>query len=404
MKLLHTSDWHLGRMLYAKKDRQDEHAAFLKWLLQTIQNNGVDLLLVAGDIFDNASPGSASQKMYYDFLLNVRNVGCKNMIVAGGNHDSPSFLNAPKAVLSALNITVVGNASENPADEVVVIKDENETPLAIVCAAPFLRERDLNRFTEGETYTDRSKRIAENIRKHYEQLAETAKEIQQNANKKIPVIATGHLSVAGGTTVEDDGVRETYIGNIECIGSDIFPDTFDYVALGHYHIPSVISERIRYCGSPIPMGFCEATQRKSVYIVEFKEDKPIVSTLEIPVFQQLESIRGDQAFISRRLDDIKTSGDSVWVEIIYEGNNVFPDFTTWAAEQTANTNIEILKLQNRQYLTEVLTQDDSALPLEDLEQLEVFEKLLDKNKVSDEQKATFRALYDEIAGLLPIEN
>ena len=404
MKLLHTSDWHLGRMLYAKKDRQDEHAAFLKWLLQTIQNNGVDLLLVAGDIFDNTSPGSASQKMYYDFLLNVRNVGCKNMIVAGGNHDSPSFLNAPKAVLSALNITVVGNASENPADEVVVIKDENETPLAIVCAAPFLRERDLNRFTEGETYADRSKRIAENIRKHYEQLAETAKEIQQNANKKIPVIATGHLSVAGGTTVEDDGVRETYIGNIECIGSDIFPDTFDYVALGHYHIPSVISERIRYCGSPIPMGFCEATQRKSVYIVEFKEDKPIVSTLEIPVFQQLESIRGDQAFISRRLDDIKTSGDSVWVEIIYEGNNVFPDFTTWAAEQTANTNIEILKLQNRQYLTEVLTQDDSALPLEDLEQLEVFEKLLDKNKVSDEQKATFRALYDEIAGLLPIEN
>jgi len=404
MKLLHTSDWHLGRMLYTKKDRQDEHACFLKWLLQTIQDNGVDLLLVAGDIFDNASPGSASQKMYYDFLLDVRKAGCRNMIVVGGNHDSPSFLNAPKAVLSALNITVIGNAGDNPADEVIVVRDADEKPMAIVCAAPFLRERDLSRFTEGETYSDRSRRIAESIKKHYEQLAEIAREIQKNTDATIPVIATGHLSVAGGKTVEDDGVRETYIGNIECVGSDIFPEIFDYVALGHYHIPSVISEKIRYCGSPLPMGFGEAAQRKCVYMVDFQKDNTTVSSLEIPAFQQLESIRGDRAFISGRLHALKASGASVWVEIIYEGSSVFPDFTSWAAEQTADTNIEILKLQNRQYLTEVLTQDDSTQPLEDLERLAVFDKLLDKNKVPDEQKSTFRALYDEITDSLIIES
>ena len=404
MKLLHTSDWHLGRMLYSKKEQQYEHAAFLLWLLHTITENKVDLLIVAGDIFDNASPGSASQKMYYDFLLKVRNSGCRHVVVVGGNHDSPSFLNAPKAVLSALDVTVVGSASENPEDEVVVIKDDRDLPLAIVCAVPFLRERDLSRFTEGETYSDRSKRIAENIKKHYEQIAAIAQEKQENADRKIPVIATGHLSVAGGKTVDDDGVRETYIGNIECVNSDIFPKTFDYVALGHYHIPSLISEQIRYCGSPVPMGFGEATQCKCVYIVDFNDDKPLISTHEIPVFQKLESIRGDKAFIDERLTALIKTDTSVWVEIIYDGSDVFPDFTKWAAEQTTNTKIEILKLQNRQYLTEVLTQEDSAQPLEELAQDEVFDKLLDKNKISDEQKVAFRAMYNEIALSLHIEN
>jgi len=404
MKLLHTSDWHLGRTLYSKKERQDEHAAFLSWLLQTIKKNKIDLLLVAGDIFDNTSPSSTSQKMYYDFLLKVRNTGCKNVIVVGGNHDSPSFLNAPKEILSVLDITVIGNASENIENEIIVIEDDNKEPLAIVCAVPFLRERDMSRFTEGETCSDRSKRIAENIKKHYEQIAEIAKEKQKNTDKKIPVIATGHLSVTGGKTVEDDGVRETYIGNIECVGSDIFPKTFDYVALGHYHIPSVISENIRYCGSPVPMGFGEAKQQKCVYIVDFKEDKSKISTVEIPVFQQLESIRGDKAFISERLTDLKKSDISVWVEIIYEGSDIFPDFAMWVTEQTLNTKIEIIKLQNRQYLTEVLTQDDTTQSLDELAQVEVFDKLLEKNKVSDEQKAAFRDMYKEITVSLNLEN
>ena len=396
MNLLHTSDWHLGRTLYSKKNRQEEHVAFLKWLLTAIQENAVDLLLVAGDVFDTASPGSSSQKMYYDFLLKVRNSGCQNVIVIGGNHDSPSFLNAPKDILAALNVCVIGNASENIEDEIVVVTDQKENSIAIVCAAPFLRERDINRFTETETYSDRSKRIAENIRKHYEKLAETAENKRKSINRKIPVIATGHLSVAGGKTTSDDGVRETYIGNIECVGSEIFSPIFDYVALGHYHIPSVISETVRYCGSPIPMGFGEANQKKSVYMVHFNEDKPNITTLEIPVFQKLESIRGNKSFIGNRLTELKKSDCSVWVEIIYEGAEVFPDFMAWANEMIVNTKIEIIKLQNRQYLSEVLTRDDSAQSLDELDKFEVFDKLLEKNNISDEQKEELKQSYREI--------
>lgn len=402
MKILHTSDWHLGRTLYSKKERHEEHTAFLTWLLKTIHENAVDLLLIVGDVFDTSSPSSTSQKMYYDFLIKVRNSGCKHVVVVGGNHDSPSFLNAPKHILAALNVTVIGNANENIEDEIIVVKDQNNEPQLIICAVPFLRERDISRFAEGENYSDRSKRINESIKKRYNEIAQLAQKRREEFAKPVPILATGHMSVAGGKRNEDDGVRETYIGNIEAVGSDIFSDMFDYVALGHYHIPSVIKEHIRYCGSPIPMGFGEAGQQKCVFTIDFNQEKKI-ETIEIPVFQKMETILGDKNHISNRIAELKKSTRSVWVEIIYNGTDIFPDFSAWAKEQTADTNIEVLKLQNRQYLDHILTKDDMAEALEDLNLFDVFEKLLDKNNISDEQKLELKSSYKEIVDSLTIE-
>jgi exonuclease SbcD len=297
----------------------------------------------------------------------------------------------------------VGNAGENIEDEIIVINDRDGNPAAIVCAAPYLRERDISRFTEGETYSDRSKRISENIKKHYKKLAEIAEEKRNNLGVKIPVIATGHLSVAGGKTTEDDGVRETYIGNIACVGNEILPAVFDYVALGHYHIPAAIRENVRYCGSPLPMGFDEAEQKKSVCLVNFDGNIPKITTLAIPVFQKMVSVKGDKMTIKNRLLELEKSGSSVWVEIIYTGDDVFPDFTTWANDMTDNTKIEIIKLQNRQYYNEVFTQNDSTQPLYELNKFDVFDILLDKNKISDEQKTELENLYSEIISELSIE-
>lgn len=402
MKILHTSDWHLGRTLYSKKERQEEHTAFLEWLLKTIKENSIDLLLIVGDIFDSASPSSTSQKMYYDFLIKVRTVGCKNIIVVGGNHDSPSFLNAPKDILAALNVSVIGNASENIEDEIIVVKDSKENPFVIVCGVPFLRERDISRFAEGENYSDRSKRMNENIKKHYEEIAKLAENKRKELGENIPIVATGHLSVAGGKRNEDDGVRETYIGNIEAVGSDIFSDTFDYVALGHYHIPSKIKDHIRYSGSPIPMGFGESAQKKSVYIIDYTKGKNI-ETIEIPVFQKLESIIGDKNFIAEQLKKMKKSDSSIWIEIIYIGDEIVSDFSAWANEQTTNSKIEILKLQNRQHLNEVLSVDNTTGSLDELNTFDVFNKLLGKNKISEEQKEELKETYKEIVDKLNIE-
>ena len=396
MKLLHTSDWHLGRMLYNKKERNEEHILFLQWLLDIIRENAVDVLVIAGDIFDSISPGNSSLKMYYDFLLKVRNCGCRHLVIVGGNHDSPSLLEAPKEVLSVLNVTVVGKACENPEDEVFVLTDDHEEALAIICAVPFLRERDISKYTEGESYSDRSKRIADCIRKHYDTVAEIAKKRQNKYRQNVPLIATGHLSIAGGKTITDDGVREIYIGSIECVRSDIFSPCFDYVALGHYHIPSVISDSVRYCGSPIPMGFGEANQQKNVVIVNFENGNKTISEISIPVFQKLESIIGDREFISNRLKQLKEDHESVWTEIIYDGNEIFVDFAAWIAEQTVDTKIEVLISRNNPYLDSVLTREDVTKSLEELDEFDVFDKLLEKTNISIEQKEELKNLYREI--------
>jgi exonuclease SbcD len=109
MKILHTSDWHIGRTLYGRK-RYEEFEAFLTWLAETIQQNEIYALLVAGDVFDTSAPSNRAQELYYRFLCRVAASSCRHIVVVAGNHDSPSFLNAPNELLKALDVHVVGSS------------------------------------------------------------------------------------------------------------------------------------------------------------------------------------------------------------------------------------------------------------------------------------------------------
>lgn len=368
------------------------------WLSELIRAEGIEVLVIAGDVFDTAAPGNVSLKMYYDFLTDVRHYGCRYVVIVGGNHDSPSLLEAPKELLAVLNVRVVGKA--NLDDEVFVLNDSCGEPSLIVCAVPFLRERDIAKYAEGESYSDRSARIFESIRRHYELVVEAAKEKRREAGRHLPVIATGHLSVSGGKTSEDDGVRETYIGSIECVGSEIFSSDFDYIALGHYHIPSRVSDSVFYSGSPIAMGFGEAGQIKRVLIVDFEGGRRRISERSIPCFQRLESIVGNREAISKRLQEIVASAESVWLEVVYTGSELFPDLASWASEQLVGSKAEILKVQNRRYLDTVLAQEDAARPLEDLNEYEVFDKLLCSRDFPEDQKEELKQLYrDTVASI-----
>ena len=121
MKVLHTSDWHLGRSLYGKK-RYEEFSQFLDWVEQTVEREKVEVLLVAGDVFDTATPGNKAQNLYYQFLFRLSKSCCSHVVIIGGNHDSPSFLNAPKSLLSVLNVHVVGAKTDDIEDEVLVLR------------------------------------------------------------------------------------------------------------------------------------------------------------------------------------------------------------------------------------------------------------------------------------------
>ena len=156
MRILHTSDWHIGRTLCGRK-RYDEFEMFLDWLIDTIQREQVDILLVAGDIFDTSSPSNRAQELYYRFLCRAAASSCRHVVIIAGNHDSPSFLNAPKELLRAINVHVVGAAAENREDEVFVLTQGDGTPELIVCAVPYLRDRDIRIAEAGESVEDKGK-------------------------------------------------------------------------------------------------------------------------------------------------------------------------------------------------------------------------------------------------------
>ncbi len=339
MKLLHTSDWHLGRALYGRR-RTDEFAAFLEWLAARVENDPIDVLLIAGDVFDTTSPSNRSQELYYSFLCRIaHSASCRQVVVVGGNHDSPSFLNAPKALLGAMNVHVVGSMDVD--DEVVVCRNAAGDPEAIVCAVPYLRDRDIRQSEAGESMDDKRAKLAEGYRAHYQEIGRRAEAARGDLD--IPIIGMGHCFAAGGTTLADDGVRDLAVGSLDHIESTAFPACFDYLALGHLHVPQKVaqSEFLRYCGSPIPMGFSESNQQKIVLQVSFEGRTPDVAEIPVPCFQPLRRIAGGMEDILEALGQLKLERSNAWLEIEYTGREIVPDISGQVEAAIEGTDLEI---------------------------------------------------------------
>ena len=393
LKILHTSDWHLGRSLYGQ-NRQAEFNAFLNWLMDLLQQEQTDVLLIAGDVFDTITPNHAAQELYYRFLAQVAALGlCRHIVIIGGNHDSASFLNAPKSLLSALNVHVIG-ASTALEQEVLVLKDHEDKVCAIVCAVPYLRDRDVRMSVDGESSQDKSLALVNGIKAHYRDALNLAKQKQQEMGSAVPIIAMGHLFTQGGVTLDADGVRELYVGNLAHIGADCF-DGYDYVALGHLHVPQTVGkqEHIRYCGSPIPMGFGEAKQQKQIFHITFTGRLPEIQTINIPCFQPLQRIQGDLPHIQAELRQLMHAGSNAYVEVVYQGNEIVADLSEQLEALVLGSDLRLLRVYNRQFVNRVLVSahDEAALP--DLNPTEVFEACMVQHELNEAQKSQLRDSY-----------
>jgi len=397
MKLLHTSDWHLGRALHGRK-RYDEYEAFLNWLAGLIESEDIDVLLVAGDVFDSSTPSNHAQELYYRFLCRVAAVPNRHVVVTAGNHDSPSLLNAPRELLRFLNIHVVGCASESPGDELIMITGPDDEPRLIVCAIPYLRDRDIRIAEAGESIEDKERKIIEGIRAHYRMVYDEAQKKRSRIDKPVPIVAMGHLYTEGGKTVDGDGVRELYIGSLLHVGMDVFPECIDYLALGHLHIPQAVggSDFIRYSGSPLPIGFAEAVQQKCVVLVEFSDGTPRVAEIPIPCFRELKTLRGDWKTITRAIDALKTAGSNAWLEIVYEGDEIAGDLRMRLDELAAGSGLEILPVKNNRTLERVLSGIGTGETLDDLDVTDVFKRCLDAHDIPEEQREDLLSAYREI--------
>ena len=400
LRILHTSDWHLGKSLYDKK-RYNEFSQFLDWLIEILKEQQINVLLIAGDIFDTTTPSNKAQELYYQFLSKVPNTGCRHVVAIGGNHDSPTFLNAPQNLLQALNVHVVGAATDKPEDEVLVLKNREEEMQAIVCAVPFLRDRDIRMVSEGESIEDKSEKLKQGIAHHYSEVVTIAKKLQNGSNH-VPIIGMGHLFTSGGRTTDGDGVRDLYVGTLAHVGEAVFSSDFNYVALGHLHLAQTVGENesIRYSGSPIQMGFGESRQTKKIVVTEFNQQNAKITEHDIPCFQQLVKVAGNLTEIREQIEDLKNKKVIAWLELELTSVELAANINELLDELVENTELEILRIKNKFISDAILQRNSAEETLETLEEQEVFARCLEANNIEESERDLLLSTYDEVRQMM----
>jgi exonuclease SbcD len=392
LKMLHTSDWHLGQNFFSQS-RLEEHKAFLAWLLETIKEHKIDLLVVAGDIFDTNTPPNYALELYYNFLSQLSQ-GCSHVVIIAGNHDSVATLKAPQKLLQALHISVItsGDASE---DEIVEIYKEQKLE-AIVCGVPFLRDYVVREALAGQTIKEKEESLTQGIINHYTQVYNEA--LQRKGERDVPIIATGHFTTVGATN--SDSQRDIYIGNSLNIQSSFLANMFDYVALGHLHKNQKVDyEHVRYSGSIIPLSFSEADEKKKVNIVSLDTNSLRVEEVVIPTFRKLYLLKGDTQTLLDSLSELANSQD-VWVEIHLRDDNPLVAHTQ-LRQKAQEVGVKILALKVQEMGVQLQSQVFQNKTLEELTPQEVFEQRVLEENITDETlkknlKVEFLKIVDEV--------
>ncbi|MEZ9057846.1 exonuclease subunit SbcD [Vibrio pelagius] len=373
MKILHTSDWHLGQNFY-NKSRKNEHQQFLDWLLQQVVAQSVDAIIVAGDIFDTSTPPSYAREMYNKFVVDCSKLNCQ-LVLLGGNHDSVSVLKETQQLLKYMGTDVIPNTNEDYSTQVLPLKGKSGEVEALVCAIPFIRPRDVLTSQAGVSGVERQKQLGDAIKQHYASVYQAAVAQRKQYGESTPIVATGHLTAMG--VQQSDSVRDIYVGNLDGFAADGFPPA-DYIALGHIHRPQVVAkqEHIRYCGSPIPLSFDELKSTKQVCIVEFEKGQRVISQLNVPTFQPLAEIKGDLESIETQLNQyIGLDGEqSVWLSIEVQTQDYLSDLQERVSRLTQDLNVEVLQLRRAREKRNQTLNQESAESLSELNPMEVFEK------------------------------
>jgi len=257
MRVLHTSDWHLGHTLRGEVSREYEHAAFLGWLLETCVREAADALVITGDVFDSATPPASAERMWFEFLAAVRRARpAMDVVAIAGNHDSPARLGAASSVLRELGVHVAGGLPRH--DDGGLDLDRILIPVAggrgLIAAVPFLRPVDI------------ASDAVDPLSEIYGEVIEAAR---ARRRPDQALIVTGHLYVAGADT-QYLSERRVAIGGQESAPLRLFPDDIDYVALGHIHRAQRVGRAsIRYAGAPLPLSLDEADYKNQIVAIDF---------------------------------------------------------------------------------------------------------------------------------------
>ncbi len=397
MRILHTSDWHLGQH-FMGKTRQAEHQAFCAWLLEQVREQAVDVLLIAGDLFDTGSPPSYAREQYYRLVVELRDAGC-TLVVLGGNHDSPAMLGESRSLLAQLGTQVVPGVGVDPDEQVLVLHGRNGLPGAILCAIPFIRPRDVIASQAGQSAQDKQQSLQQAIAEHYRALYDLALSRRTELGLALPIIATGHLTTVGASASES--VREIYVGSLEAFPASAFPPA-DYIALGHIHRPQKVGglEHIRYSGSPIALSFDEARQQKEVLLLAFGDSAlQSITPLPVPVFQPMASLRGSLGELAQAIADAAAMGSPehpVWLEVQVSTDDYLSDLQGRINALCEGLPVEVLRIRRERGNAAASLSRDACETLDELSVEDVFARRLQLEALAQEDARRLQGLYRQV--------
>ena len=401
MRILHTSDWHLGQN-FMNHSREREHAVLIDWVLEQVEAHAVDAVLIAGDIFDTGTPPSYARALYYRLIaqLHQRKVA---LLLLGGNHDSVSVLSESLPLLHHLNTTVIA-ATGDAAQHVITLPVRGSTqPGCIVCALPFIRPRDVLTSQAGQSAEDKQRNLQSAIQDTYAQVFAAAQALQAQLQAahgtRVPIVATGHLTTVGASS--NESVREIYVGALEAFPTSAFPPA-DYIALGHIHKPQKVGglEHIRYCGSPIALGFDEAKQTKEVLLVDLNaHGLQTITPLATPVCQILASLTGNLASLPAQVQALAAQSSAehpAWLEVTVQEDDYLPDVAARIDAMVQGLPLQVLRVKRQRGTAMPQLFTELGESLEALTPSDVFARRLAQETVSADVHQALHHRYQEV--------
>lgn len=401
MRILHTSDWHLGQH-FMGKSRQAEHQALIDWLLTQVEEQAVDAVLIAGDIFDTGTPPSYARELYSQLVVRLHTAGVP-LVLLGGNHDSAATLGESSALLTRLGASVIPTISDDPAEQVLLLNQRNGEPGCLLCAIPFIRPRDLLKSQAGQSAEEKQLSLQLAIQQHYAAVYAAAQAKMDALAICLPIIASGHLTTVGASTSES--VREIYVGALEAFPTSAFPPV-DYIALGHIHRPQKVGglEHIRYCGSPIPLSFDEAKQQKEMLLVELDASGlQSVSALLAPRFQGLVAVSGSLATLSGPIGAAAAEGTRerpTWLEVTVAEDDYLADLPARIEALTEGWPVEVLRIRRQRGNATARLVAAASERLDELSPDDVFARRLAQEELSDEMQQSLNERYRSVVAAL----
>lgn len=318
MRIIHTSDWHLGQHFY-RFDRNDEHRFFINQLRDIVKNKQPDTLLVCGDVFDNVAPTAPTQKLFVESVLSLHEA-CKDMVIVitAGNHDSGPRLEVTKQLWRQFGVHIYGSCLRNedgtfnPAQYVLKIKD-----CGFVIAAPYFHSSN---YPALQTGMDREQRK----QSFYQALLD---ETQRQNTSHLPIVMMAHLAVCGSDLRGHD---ERLIGDMDQEPLSDLGYGYDYLALGHIHKPQTIKHpdhSARYSGSPIPLSFTEDYEHSVSYIeIPTSPMPPIIESIPILPLRKVKTIPENGSDLETALKALSQldDTDNSYIRLLIDQEGILP--------------------------------------------------------------------------------